>query len=97
MVLTAYRSRFAFPIIKSRLAPCALACRRTHVAGRAKAKSYHIEAREERTSSNELQRSWQKTLLTTIVMPGGRYRPEGRSGFGGVSLCRMEPRNRTTP
>jgi thiol-disulfide isomerase/thioredoxin len=48
----------------------------------ADAKSYHIEAVEERTSSNELQRSWQKTLLTAIVMPDGRYRYEGRSGFG---------------
>jgi len=48
----------------------------------ADAKSYHIEAVEEGTSSNELQHSWQKTLLTAIVMPDGRYRYEGRSGFG---------------
>jgi outer membrane lipoprotein-sorting protein len=48
----------------------------------ADAKSYHIEAVEERTSSNELQRSWQKTLMTAVVMPDGRYRYEGRSGFG---------------
>ena len=46
----------------------------------ADAKSYHIEAIEENTSSNELQRFWHKTLLTAIVMPGGRYRYEGRSG-----------------
>jgi thiol-disulfide isomerase/thioredoxin len=48
----------------------------------ADAKSYHIEAVEERNSSNELQRSWQKTLLKAVVMPGGRYRFEGRSGYG---------------
>jgi len=47
----------------------------------ADAKSYHIEAVEERTSNNELQHSWQKTLLTAIVAPGGRYRYEGRSGY----------------
>lgn len=46
------------------------------------AKSYHIEATEERTSSNELQRSWQKTLMKALMMPGGRYRYEGRSGYG---------------
>ena len=46
------------------------------------AKSYHIEAVEEQNSSNELHRDWQKTLLKAIVMPGGRYRYEGRSGFG---------------
>jgi thiol-disulfide isomerase/thioredoxin len=48
----------------------------------ADAKSYHIEATEERTDSNELQRSWQKTLMKAIMMPGGRYRYEGRSGYG---------------
>jgi thiol-disulfide isomerase/thioredoxin len=48
----------------------------------ADAKTYHLEAIEERTSSNELSRSWQKTLMTAIVMPGGRYRYEGRSGAG---------------
>jgi len=52
----------------------------------ADAKSYHVEAVEERTSSNELQHSWQKQLLTAIVMPGGRYRYEGRSGFGSAIL-----------
>jgi len=50
------------------------------------ANSYHIEAVEERTSSNDLHRDWQKTLLTAIVMPGGRYRYEGRSGFGSALL-----------
>ena len=45
-------------------------------------KSYHIEAIEEETSGNELQRSWQKTMLTAVVAPGGRYRYEGRSGYG---------------
>jgi len=48
----------------------------------ADAKSYHIEAVEERNSSNELHRDWQKTLLKAIVMLGGSYRYEGRSGFG---------------
>lgn len=48
----------------------------------ADAKSYHIEAIEQRKSSNELQRSWQKTPLSVIIMPGGRYRYEGRSGYG---------------
>jgi thiol-disulfide isomerase/thioredoxin len=50
----------------------------------ADAKSYHIEAFQESTSSNELQHSWQKTLFTAIVMPGGRYRYEGRSGYAGA-------------
>jgi len=48
----------------------------------AQATAYHIEAVEERTSSNELFRSWQKTFLTAIVSPGGRYRYEGHSGYG---------------
>jgi thiol-disulfide isomerase/thioredoxin len=48
----------------------------------ADAKSYHIEAIQEETSGNELQHRWQKTLLTAIVAPGGRYRYEGRSGYG---------------
>jgi thiol-disulfide isomerase/thioredoxin len=47
----------------------------------ADAKSYHIEAVEESTTSNDLQRSWQKTLITAIVAPDGRYRYEGRSGY----------------
>jgi thiol-disulfide isomerase/thioredoxin len=46
------------------------------------AKSYHIEVVEERSYNNELSRSWQKTFMTAIVMPGGRYRYEGRSGEG---------------
>jgi thiol-disulfide isomerase/thioredoxin/outer membrane lipoprotein-sorting protein len=52
----------------------------------ADAKSYHIEAVEEVTTSTELHRDWSKTLLTAIVMPGGRYRYEGRSGFGSATL-----------
>ncbi len=48
----------------------------------ANAKSYHIEAVKEHSSSNELSRSWQKSFLKGVVMPGGRYRYEGRSGFG---------------
>ena len=50
------------------------------------AKSYHIEATLERASSNELSRSWQKSLLKVIVAPGGRYRYEGRSGYGSAIL-----------
>jgi len=50
------------------------------------ARSYHIEATTERTTSNELSRSWQKTLLTAVVAPGGRYRYEGRSGYGSAIL-----------
>src|SRR6266478_2127345 len=52
----------------------------------ADAKSYHVEAIEERTSGNELQRDWQRRLLVAIVMPGGRYRYEGRSGIGSSIL-----------
>ncbi|MGO8793963.1 MAG: redoxin family protein [Candidatus Sulfotelmatobacter sp.] len=47
----------------------------------ADAKSYHIEAVQERSFSNELQHSWQKMLFAAIVMPGGRYRYAGRSGY----------------
>ena len=50
----------------------------------ADAKSYHIEAVEERTSTNELSRSWQKEFMTAIVMADGRYRYEGHSGVGTV-------------
>jgi len=52
----------------------------------AQATSYHIEAIEESTFSNELSRNWQKSLLTSIVAPGGRYRYEGRSGGGAAIL-----------
>lgn len=52
----------------------------------ADAKSYHIEAIEERTSGNELQHSWGKTFETAIVMSDGRYRYEGRSGFGSATI-----------
>jgi hypothetical protein len=52
----------------------------------ADANSYHIEAVEESTSSNELSRHWDKRLLTAIVMPDGRYRYEGRSSAGAAIL-----------
>lgn len=52
----------------------------------ADAKSYHIEAVEEETSSSELLRSWRKTFMTAIVMPGGRYRYEGRFSGGAAVL-----------
>ena len=41
--------------------------------------SYHIEAVEERSFSDDLERSWQKRFLTAIVAPSGRYRYEGRA------------------
>lgn len=52
----------------------------------ADAKSYHIEATLERTSSNALSRHWNKYVYTAIVAPGGRYRYEGRSGSGSAAL-----------
>jgi thiol-disulfide isomerase/thioredoxin len=52
----------------------------------ADAKSYHIEAVEEETSSGELFRDWHKTFMTAIVMPGGRYHYEGRSVAGAAVL-----------
>jgi thiol-disulfide isomerase/thioredoxin len=52
----------------------------------ADAKSYHIEAVQERTSSNDLSRSWQKSLLSAVAAPGGRYRYEGRSNLGTAVL-----------
>jgi thiol-disulfide isomerase/thioredoxin len=52
----------------------------------ADAKSYHIEAVEERATNTELSRNWQKTLLTAIVMPGGRHHYEGRSSYGSATL-----------
>ena len=52
----------------------------------ADAKSYHIEAVEERTTSSELSRSWQKSMMTAIAVPGGRYRYEGVSLVGKALL-----------
>ena len=52
----------------------------------ADAKSYHLEAVEEKTESNELTRRWDKRLLTAIVESDGRYRYEGVSGFGSATL-----------
>lgn len=56
-------------------------------AGRryAQAKSYRIEAIEESTTSSDLQRSWQKTLLTAAEEANGRYRYEGHSAFGSAA------------
>jgi thiol-disulfide isomerase/thioredoxin/outer membrane lipoprotein-sorting protein len=50
------------------------------------ARSYHIEAIVETSTSNELYRNWQKNLLKAIVAPGGRYRYEGRSAHGSSML-----------
>lgn len=52
----------------------------------ADAKSYHVEAIEEQTSTSELNRSWQKTFMAATVMPGGRYRYEGRFFAGNAVL-----------
>ncbi len=48
----------------------------------ADAKSYRIEAIEEVSQQSELERTWEKTFLSAIVAPGGRYRYEGRSADG---------------
>jgi thiol-disulfide isomerase/thioredoxin len=74
---------FALPQTPSNsLRPDALALLNQVSQRYADAKSYHIEAIQEETSGNELQHSWQKTLLTAVVAPSGRYRYEGRSGYG---------------
>jgi thiol-disulfide isomerase/thioredoxin len=52
----------------------------------ADAKSYHLEAVEENTTTTELSRHFDKRLLTAIVMPDGRYRYEGNSGSGSATL-----------
>jgi thiol-disulfide isomerase/thioredoxin len=48
----------------------------------ADAKTYHLEAIEEQTSTNELHREWRKTIMSVIEASGDRYRYEGRSAFG---------------
>jgi thiol-disulfide isomerase/thioredoxin len=48
----------------------------------AEAKSYHIEAVEERTESGELRRDWQRTLLKAAEAPGGRLYFDGRGPWG---------------
>ncbi len=50
----------------------------------ANATSYHIEATEEETSSNELQRHWEKTIFNVTEAANGKYRYEVRSGTGHV-------------
>ena len=52
----------------------------------AESKSYHIEAIQDRTTSNELHGSWEKELLVVFVAPNGKYRYEGRSGHGSAIL-----------
>lgn len=46
------------------------------------AKSYHFEVVQERTTHNDLSRSWEKFILTAAEAPGGRYHYEGHSGEG---------------
>jgi len=48
----------------------------------ADATSYHMEAVEEETSSNDLYRDWRKTIMSIMVAPGQRYRYEGHTGEG---------------
>jgi thiol-disulfide isomerase/thioredoxin len=48
----------------------------------ADAKSYRIDAVEERESHNELHRDWQKMLLHAGEAPGNKFRYEGQSGLG---------------
>lgn len=48
----------------------------------AQAKSYHIEAIKEQTISGNLTCSWEKSYMTAIVAPGGKYRYEARSRTG---------------
>ena len=48
----------------------------------AQAKSYHIEAIKEQTTSGNLTSSWEKSYMTAIVAPGGKYRYEARSRTG---------------
>lgn len=50
----------------------------------ANATSYHIEVTQEETSSNELQRHWEKTISDVSEAPNGKYRYEVRSGTGHV-------------
>ncbi len=55
----------------------------TSIAQRyADAKSYYIAATSGQSSHNAFQRNWQKSLMTAIVAPGGRYHYEGRTGAG---------------
>jgi len=64
----------------------------------ANATSYHLEATEEETSSNELQRHWEKTIFNVTEAPNGKYRYEvgdracaadfGREGVVELSLRR---------
>jgi thiol-disulfide isomerase/thioredoxin len=51
-------------------------------SGYKEAKSYDIASVEERTSSNELSHTWQKTMLTAALAPGGRFHYEGHSSSG---------------
>ncbi len=48
----------------------------------ANAKAYHIEATEERSSSGELEHSWQKTILSAAEASGNRYLFRNQSSMG---------------
>lgn len=48
----------------------------------ADAKSYHIKAIEESTTSQELEHNWSERILTAAEAPGDRYRFEGQSSSG---------------
>lgn len=53
----------------------------------ADAKAYHIEAVQERISSNDFSHDWEKELLTAVVAADGKYRYEGKSGHGSAVLA----------
>ena len=50
----------------------------------ADAKSYRIEAIEERTFHNDFQRNWLKTVIVAAEAPGERYHYEAHSAMGTV-------------
>lgn len=49
-----------------------------HYAG---AKSFHIEAIEERTTNNDFEHSWYKSILIVAEEPGSRFHYEGRAAY----------------
>src|SRR5208337_2969713 len=48
--------------------------------------SYHIEATEERTTSQEFEHSWNKTILSAAEASGNRYHFQSRSNIGSFLL-----------
>ena len=52
----------------------------------ADAKSYDVEWTEERTTTREFYRQWNKTLLIAAEAPENRSHFEGRGGIGGSAM-----------